>query len=1236
MSRKVQLHFLLTFCLLLCGTALLSAARPLGAAPDAFGLTVNVNPTGKGTVSVNPPPPYSNGQSVTLTATPVAGWTFDKWVLASDLVWWDENWDYRVEVTTDAAGFARKNKPAEFTLNFTQIWSGLGKTGTFDPNSVRVVEVDANDAVLDAAVPFQFDKAADYHATNKAAGTLVLIMQGNTPAGATRRYHVYFDVTGKGFAPPSVPSQIDLDEAASDEGRAAYRLQTPVGTYYYHLLGGGFSSFDDLGGNDWISWNSSPGNDGDYRGIPNLVTPNNGGVFHPGRNTTITTLLNKGPIKVTFMSVEKKQYGFRDEWEGIWEIYPTYAKFTVLVAPYDYWFLYEGTPGGALEPTTDFVVRSTGVQTNANTAWEADIPTEEWVFMADPNVERALFFANHTDDTKIDSYDQQQNVMTKLAFGRQGAKPLIEKTILPRSFTWGVMDEITFEGAKPVIYNAYKPLTTTVGAAEARAGANLGSTNPVNFTITGQHTITAYFKPVQFTLNVTASPADKGSVAKSPNKAAYDYNEAVTLTATPVAGWAFAGWSGDLTGTTNPATVNVTKNMNITATFAQSFTITTSANPAGGGAVTLTPPKATYAPGEQVQVTAVANSGYSFTNWSGDLSGTDPTQTVTVNGNLNIVANFSAAQYTFSATSSGNGSVNWTPQKPLYGNGEIVTVTATPNNGYFFVGWTGSVTSTSNPLEVTIAGNTSVTAHFAAVVNYTLTVNAVGGGTVTRAPDQTQYATGTVVTLTAEPDAQKRFSHWSGSASGTVNPLDVTVTSNMVVTANFVDDVYPLTSNVIGQGTVAASPNQPAGYFIGQQVTLTATPAVGWAFVEWSGDASGTSATTTITIAGPTSVTAAFTALAAPTLTTSTTGDGTGMIQINPDKDEYAWGEQVVLTAVPGTGSVFAGWSGDAGGSNNPLPVTMNANKNIVARFIVPKGPFSDNFNACSLGSVWGTPIDEAGNATFAFPGQSLRITVPAGDDHVINKSLNNAPRIMQDATDADLDYVVKFNSDVTQNVQTQGILIEQSDARLMRVDFYYNPNQQDNVPNDEVVVYAGIWTPGALQKKVLLPIAAADANYLRVTRVGIKWTIFYSATGQDDDWQKADDFNYDMPVNRVGVYAGNLRPAGTTAAPAFTADIDFFYNATGAPLAADKSLLTVNVVGTGTVSATPPAAQLTCGQTVSLRATPGLGMEFSGWSGDATGAQNPLSMLINRPRTVTATFTGTQMNYIALPMIIR
>ena len=60
MTKKVQLHLFLTIGLLACVTALLSSARPLGAAPDAFGLTVNVNPAGKGSVNVNPPPPYSN------------------------------------------------------------------------------------------------------------------------------------------------------------------------------------------------------------------------------------------------------------------------------------------------------------------------------------------------------------------------------------------------------------------------------------------------------------------------------------------------------------------------------------------------------------------------------------------------------------------------------------------------------------------------------------------------------------------------------------------------------------------------------------------------------------------------------------------------------------------------------------------------------------------------------------------------------------------------------------------------------------------------------------------------------------------------------------------------------------------------------------------------------------------------------------------------------------------------
>ncbi|HOU40705.1 MAG TPA: hypothetical protein PK829_05515 [Promineifilum sp.] len=1234
MNTKATLRIFLMMTALLLGMFTLVATRPAAAAPDAFGLTTKVEPAGKGTVDVSPPPPYSENQVVSLTATPIAGWTFDKWVLASDLVWWDENWDYRVTVTAAAAGYARKDKPAEVALNFTQLWSSLGKTGTLDPNSIRVVEVDGSDAVIDDTVPFQFDKAKDFNAASKAAGTLVLIMEGNTPAGATRRYHVYFDVTGKGFAAPNVPSQITFNPSATDQGKTAYQLDTPVGTYFYHTKGGGFSSFNDLGGNDWINWNSAPENAGDFRGIPNLVHPNNGGYFHPGRTGMTTTLISQGPIKVTFESFEANNPpAGRDRWRGIWEVYPTYVNFTIVSAPYNYYFLYEGTPGGALQINSDFVVRSTGVQTLANVAWEEDLANEEWAFVADPTVGRALYMASHTDDLKTDSFGQQDGVMTKLGFGRKGIAPLLDKTIVPRQFTWGIMNEVTFDAGKPVIYNAYKDLNVSVGAAEARSGASLGSTNPVSFTITGQHTITAVFKPQQFTVNVTTS--GQGSVTKTPNKATYALNEQVTLTATPAVDWAFAGWSGDLTGSDNPATVTVTKNMNITATFAQSFTITTSVNPAEGGSITLNPSKPTYQPGEQVQVTATANSGYTFTGWGGALSGSNPTETVTVNSNLNIIANFSSATYTFSATANGNGSVSWEPVKPLYGAGDVVTVTATPATDYYFIGWTGDVNSSTNPLQVTISGNTSIVANFMPVVCYTLTtiVNPPDSGTVTIEPPSNceggGYTVGTMVTLTAIPGTQKRFVGWSGGITGSISPIQFPITGDMTVIATFEDDVYPLTTTVVGSGAIAKSPDQPAGYFIGQEVMLTALPASGSEFVGWSGDVTGTSPTVPITITGAMSVTATFTTAGPFTLTVNTAGDGSGTVQISPEKAEYTYGELVELTPVPAPDSVFAGWSGDASGAARPLRVTMTGDKTITATFIVPAGPFSDNFNSCTLANQWSA--EQMGDATMSYTGRSLKIQIPEGSDHYINRSLNNAPRLMQDADNRNFEIVAKFDSDLTQDYQTQGILIEGTTATgvatMLRIDFTYN--------SGVVSLYSGAWTPGKLSQKFSLPIAAGDANYLRVNRTGDKWTLSYSATGADNNWQAAGDFKYIMTVSRAGVFAGNLKPSGGVA-PALTTEIDFFQNTAEGPMVEDTPLLTINKVGNGTVTASPSIDQLTCGQTVRLTATPLPGGTFDGWSGDATGTQNPLSMLLNRPRTVTATFTAPDTFTLSLPVIIR
>ena len=1242
MSVKTQLRPVLILCLMAIMVVLLSAVPPIAAETDDFSLTTQVDPPGSGTVSVDPGPPYSQNQVVTLTAAPATGYTFDRWVLNDDTGWWDAGWDYRVELTAAAAGFARKNKPAEFNINFTQLWNTLGVNGTLDPNSIRVVEVNAGGDVIDDTIAFQFDQASDYHATNKAAGTLVLIMEGNTAAGVTRRYQVYFDVTGKGFAPPAVPAQVILSEQA-DQDVAAYKIQAATGTLFIHKTGGGISSYNDINGIDWVSWNSATGSAGQYRGIPNSAGGSNSGVFHPGKGNMTATVLNQGPIKITLHFIAKKVQGDTGRWEGIFEFYPDYTTFTMLgtkantVQTYPFYLLYEGTPGGQLNPTTDFIVFSNGEQITGNQTRDGDLPNEEWAFVADPSSGasgRAIYLINHTDDTQNDTYfPSGAKDMTILGFGRSGSNPLIPGTTVPRKYSFGLMDETTFDGSKPVIYNVYKPMDVTVGAAESRSGASLGTQNPVQFTITGEHSITALFKPLQYTVTTSVSPINTGTVSKSPDKSLYDHGESVTLTASPTAaGYSFAGWQGDVNGMENPKTVQITKNMVVTALFAQKFTVVTSSNPVEGGSVTVFPQQDSYDPGTEITLTANANPNFTFTGWSGSFSGSENPKVVTVNGNLNIVGNFGAAQYTFNATSAGNGTVDWTPKKDFYAAGEQVTVTATPDSGFAFNGWTGSIISSINPLTIPISGNMSLVGNFVASQTYTVSVTVPGGGgTVNKNPPGPNYPAGSSVTLTAVPAAGKRFVEWGGDANGSDNPKTITVNGNMNITATFADDGYPLniTLSPPEGGVVFRNPDDPF-YPAGTVVTLTVVTNAGWTFEGWTGDVTvvnDTTATVEI-VEGGNNVTAMFSAPGPYTLTVTKTGDGTGDVTINPLKAEYAYGEVVKLTAVPTGGSAFTGWSGDATGTKNPLNVTMNGNKNIVANFIEPSGPFSDNFDTCGLSPRWGTPINPLGDATIGVNGTHLTIAVPEGVTHNLWSDIDTAPRIMQDADNVNFEYIVKFDTAVSLNAQMQGIVIQQDAQNFVRFDFEYN---------NGLKAFAMPFQAGSPinQRKISVDILnPALAVYMKIARTDNNWVMSYSGNGTD--WIDAGTIkNYILNVQEVGIFAGNVASKNAPA-PAHTAIVDYFQNVAQGPIGEDRPLLDINTEGNGSVTTDPPFNQLACGQTVTLTALSGAGATFLGWSGDVTGTQVVVTLLLNGPKSVTASFTGTKQYQLLLPMITR
>jgi uncharacterized repeat protein (TIGR02543 family) len=99
----------------------------------------------------------------------------------------------------------------------------------------------------------------------------------------------------------------------------------------------------------------------------------------------------------------------------------------------------------------------------------------------------------------------------------------------------------------------------------------------------------------------------------------------------------------------------------------------------------------------------------------------------------------------------------------------------------------------------------------AELLTYALTVNIVGSGTVARSPDQASYTPGAVATLTATPADGWTFSGWSGSASGSTNPLDVTMDGNKTITATFTSTVGVGTGGVATLALARPSPNPSRG-----------------------------------------------------------------------------------------------------------------------------------------------------------------------------------------------------------------------------------------------------------------------------------------------------------------------------------------------------------------------------------------------------------------------------------------
>jgi len=271
------------------------------------------------------------------------------------------------------------------------------------------------------------------------------------------------------------------------------------------------------------------------------------------------------------------------------------------------------------------------------------------------------------------------------------------------------------------------------------------------------------------------------------------------------------------------------------------------------------------------------------------------------------------------------------------------------------------IADSSFPPKIWRFGITPAKAEFELAV----TKEGTGSGTVVSNPAGIEcgaicgheYEEGTKVTLTASPSEGSLFVSWKGCETGGAIGRQCTVTmdKSKTVVAKFIQ-AYDVTvaRKGSGLGKVSSSPGgvlclsncsqTTAAFKEATNVTLTATPSKHFTFTGWSGDCEGTGTCVLSALSADKSVEAEFTEVAKFDLAVFKAGGGQGTVKSNLAgincgatcsvmASAYYEGDVVELTATPGKGSTFGGWSGGGCSGTGTCKVTMSEVQEVEAEF---------------------------------------------------------------------------------------------------------------------------------------------------------------------------------------------------------------------------------------------------------------------------------------------------------------
>ncbi|MBN2413904.1 T9SS type A sorting domain-containing protein [candidate division KSB1 bacterium] len=726
----------------------------------------------------------------------------------------------------------------------------------------------------------------------------------------------------------------------------------------------------------------------------------------------------------------------------------------------------------------------------------------------------------------------------------------------------------------------------------------------------------------------------------------------------------FTGWtgsgSGSYTGTQTTYTVVMNNPITETAGWKTQFRLTTGVSPAGSGTVTANPSGTWFDSSAVVGLSATANSGFMWSKWSGDLSGTTNPVNITMNAPKNVTANFGKPVQITINTSPANrrfsvdGSNYTTPQTFTWAENSLHNISVTtPQAGttgiqYTFTAWSPGG-STAPVLTYTVPGtNQTITANFK--TQYELSViserGEPSGAGWYDAGSNAQFSVTTPVS--GGTGTQYVFTGWTGSGNGSYTGTQTTYTvimnNPMTETASWKKQYYLTVNSGFG------NPQGQGWYDSGATAAFSVTsPDVRgntkYIFLNWSGAYNGSETGHSISMNAPKTVTAAW--KTQHYLTTAENPDAGGDMTPVPPGGWYDENEVVNLNATVNTGYAWGGWSGSLSGTIRPTLITMDTSKSVTANFNkVSQITVKTNIDGFEFS------VDEANYysaRTFSWiVGSTHTLATASPQDYnatpYIFTSWSDGGTINHTYTVADKKDTVTAFFEPREFKLTMAVEPLNTGSTTPAVGVHvYNPGQVVSISAVPISGYRFIkWigdvdSPDSPATTVTMDDnKAVIAKFIRIGDVrvttdpeGLRIVVDQTAYTSPQDFHWTPGTNHTISIDSTTQNRGS----GTrfifqrwsddgAAAHQITVNEEYIYTAEF--LTRYKLTTADDPAAGGSMTPAPPGNWYDMGTRVEVKARPDTlnGYIFSGWSGDLSGKTNPDSVLMDGPKIITAKYT--------------